>query len=324
MKKILSMVLILALAFTFVGCGDNSENNTANNDANNGLVVNENNNANDSANNGSDEPAVEEFDVTEAANNVFEFLPENKRLIKPGEFVEKVKAGEDMFVIDMRKAEDYAENHIKGAVSVPFGAGIADVIKDIPTDKDVYIYCYSGQTAGQAAALLGFAGIDVRSVAYGMKLGLAKVEGVDEVLTPDVTEVTPIGNEVPEAVTTAIKDYFANADGINIIPSDKLKEMQSNGDDFALVSARKQEDYDAGHIEGAILMSYGKGMQSEFASLPTDKRIVVYCYSGQTAGQVVATLRLLGYDAVSLKGGMGTPKNAPMGWVNEGNPTVTE
>ena len=38
--------------------------------------------------------------------------------------------------------------------------------------------------------------------------------------------------------------------------------------------------------------------------LPKDKKIIVVCYTGQTAGQVVSILRLLGYDACSLKGGM--------------------
>lgn len=38
--------------------------------------------------------------------------------------------------------------------------------------------------------------------------------------------------------------------------------------------------------------------------LPKDKRIIVVCYTGQTAGQTVGILRLLGYDACSLMGGM--------------------
>ena len=48
----------------------------------------------------------------------------------------------------------------------------------------------------------------------------------------------------------------------------------------------------------------------------------MYCYTGQTAGQATAALRLLGYDAVSLNGGMGTAANAPSGWANKGFPVV--
>lgn len=63
-------------------------------------------------------------------------------------------------------------------------------------------------------------------------------------------------------------------------------------------------------------------MEQGFAELPTDKPVVVYCYSGQTAGQTVAALRLLGVDAVSLNGGMGVGSNAPLGWVNNDFPVV--
>jgi rhodanese-related sulfurtransferase len=55
-----------------------------------------------------------------------------------------------------------------------------------------------------------------------------------------------------------------------------------------------------------------------------DKTVVVYCYTGQTAGQAVAGMRLLGIDAVSLNGGAGMEANQPMGWVNKGYELVTE
>jgi hypothetical protein len=34
-------------------------------------------------------------------------------------------------------------------------------------------------------------------------------------------------------------------------------------------------------------------------------------------------LRVLGYDAVSLRGGMGVGANAPQGWANQGFETVS-
>ena len=46
-------------------------------------------------------------------------------------------------------------------------------------------------------------------------------------------------------------------------------------------------------------------MHEMFSLLNARKKLIVYCYTGQTAGQTVAALRMLGYDAVSLRGGMG-------------------
>jgi rhodanese-related sulfurtransferase len=55
--------------------------------------------------------------------------------------------------------------------------------------------------------------------------------------------------------------------------------------------------------------------------LPKDKRIVVICYVGHTASQVMMGLRLLGYKASGLKFGMGVSpsKGVPVaGWTDFG------
>jgi rhodanese-related sulfurtransferase len=44
-------------------------------------------------------------------------------------------------------------------------------------------------------------------------------------------------------------------------------------------------------------------LSADLKTLPTDKTIVVYCYTGQTSANLAAYLRLVGYDAKSLKFG---------------------
>ena len=39
---------------------------------------------------------------------------------------------------------------------------------------------------------------------------------------------------------------------------------------------------------------------SHLNTLPTDKSVVVYCYTGQTSAHVAGYLRVLGYDAKSM------------------------
>ena len=63
-------------------------------------------------------------------------------------------------------------------------------------------------------------------------------------------------------------------------------------------------------------------MQEAFADLPRDEKVFVYCYSGQTAGQTVGIMRLLGIDAASVKSGFGTSGTGGTGWSNEGLPIV--
>jgi LPXTG-motif cell wall-anchored protein len=99
-----------------------------------------------------------------------------------------------------------------------------------------------------------------------------------------------------------------------VITADALYENLNDGDtsnDPFIVSVRAPEDYEKGHIPGAINIPWKQIAKAEsLAKLPTGKPIVVYCYTGHT-GQIAATvLRMLGYDVQNLKFGiMGWTKN---------------
>jgi len=138
-------------------------------------------------------------------------------------------------------------------------------------------------------------------------------------MSPDAS-----GVKYDAQVKAAVEAYFKAIPetGSNIIAAAKLKEMLDAEEEMTIVSIRKPEDYAKGHIESAINIPFGAGMQEKFSQLPTDEKVYVYCYSGQTAGQTVGNLRLLGYDAVSVKSGMGTAGTGTSGWGNEGFPTV--
>ncbi len=254
-------------------------------------------------------------------------------IIHEEEFIDQVKDGEDMLILDIRRAEDYAEGHVEGAVNVPWGPDLAKSLDFMPTDKPVMIYCYTGQTANQANAVFNFAGVDAKSVRFGFNLGISKVEGYEDVITTSESEFSgTTGIEVEPALQDAFESYFEALGDVagtmyasNIISEENLKKIvDAEDDNVHILSICQEKDYNDGHIPGANLISWGDGMQSEFANLPTDKKIVVYCYTGQTAGQTVAGLRVLGYDAVSLKGGFGTPANDPQGWSNQDYPVVSE
>lgn len=310
-QRILSFALIFVLVISFVACSDNDQT---------GLVV-----ENDpvAAEESSDEKDPATLEV--AVYSYFEELPDHIYKIKQTDFVDKVKNGEDMFIIDMRSAEDYAKGHVQGAVNILFNTSMSDALADIPQDKPVFIYCYSGQTAGQAVATLNIAGIQARSVNLGWNFGLSKVDGIEDITTTESTQLVALGHDIAPDIKAAVEKYYedlAVAKGTrfasNIISEENLNDMMANDEPYYLLSIRSESDFDQGHIAGAHLLPYGKDMAAGFSALPKDEKIVVYCYSGQTAGQTVAALRLLGYDAVSLKGGMGVGANAPLGWTNQG------
>ena len=72
-----------------------------------------------------------------------------------------------------------------------------------------------------------------------------------------------------------------------------------------ILDIRKKEDFIESAIEGSVQCEWSEVYEIiEEGVLHKDKKIIVVCYTGQTAGQVVSILRLLGYDACALMGGM--------------------
>jgi len=282
--------------------------------------------------------AAEEAEVVATTTSIddiaiayFENMPEHIYKIDQKEMVERVVAGDEMVILDIRSAADYEAGHLKGAINVPWGPAIGEQITKIPQDKEVMIYCYTGQTAGQAVMTLNAAGINARSVNLGWNLGLSKAEGIEEVTETEVNTFGSDSYEIDPTIEQAIVAYY---NGLADVADSKFKnykiseadlaEMIANEEDFYLMSNRSQEDFGKGHIQGAVNIPFNKELMSNISDVPKDKKVVVYCYSGQTAGQTTAAMRLMGYDIVSLNGGAGVAANPDMGWVNKGFELVTE
>lgn len=121
-------------------------------------------------------------------------------------------------------------------------------------------------------------------------------------------------------------DYFLEQtkDDWNYVLPSKLKDMDKSN--LFLLDVRRKSDYDDGHIEGTTNIYWLDLMKPEnLDRLPKDKTIVVICYLGHTASQVLVMLKLLGFKAVALKFGMGISpiEGVPVaGWTTLGYPVI--
>lgn len=72
---------------------------------------------------------------------------------------------------------------------------------------------------------------------------------------------------------------------------DEAKELIENQEDLFILDVRSKDEYDAGHIEGAVLIPLGEleGRLGEVVELK-DKPVLVYCRSGNRSSQAVKIL----------------------------------
>lgn len=84
------------------------------------------------------------------------------REISRAELRRRREAGEDVLVVDVRSAEEFAAGHIEGAVNVPVAEIEADPAR-LPLDRLIVCACGKGggRSAGAAAALAAAGARDV-------------------------------------------------------------------------------------------------------------------------------------------------------------------
>lgn len=89
------------------------------------------------------------------------------------------------------------------------------------------------------------------------------------------------------------------------VNAETAKELMDTEDDYVILDARTQAEYDEGHIPGAILIPHDTVMTAAEDALPDkDQLILVYCRSGNRSKQASQTLVDLGYTNVVEFGGI--------------------
>ena len=89
------------------------------------------------------------------------------------------------------------------------------------------------------------------------------------------------------------------------ITAEQAKEIMDIENDFVILDTREQDEFDGGHIEGAILIPYTEIEKvAESVIADKDKLILVYCRSGRRSKIAAESLISLGYTNVKEFGGI--------------------
>ena len=209
--------------------------------------------------------------------------------------------------------------------------------KITPSNYDkITIVCYSGQSAAYFTSLLRLAGYNnVFNLKWGMsswaeefatniwlknskntyadKLENTSNQMPENSKTPTLntgkSEAKEIINtRIKEIIKKPYKDFYVKADTVF-----------KNTDNFYIVNYVNEEKYNYGHIKGSVRYQPKSSLSSttNLYTLPTDKKVIISCMTGQSAAYVVAYLNILGYDVANLAYGANSFMNAKLiekGW----------
>lgn len=239
-------------------------------------------------------------------------------MIKPEEVHENLS---QYLVLDIRKHKDFLKGHIEGAKNIKMSELINYFENDIDPSSfpKIVLVCYTGQSAGFATATLRMLGYDN---VYDMKWGMsswdktfAKTKWLKNIANTYASKLETTAN--PKATAGAYpKVLTTKTDGYAILRERAIKMLNdgfkkytvknealfTNGANYYIINYWPEALYSKGHIPGAIQYQPKKslGRATFLNTLPTNKTVVPYCFTGQHSAFVTAYLNLIGYDAKSL------------------------
>jgi rhodanese-related sulfurtransferase len=231
-----------------------------------------------------------------------------------------IVAGTEMFMIDIRSEADFTLGHIDGAINVAAGAVLTHLeTEGIAKTAKIIIICYTGQTAGWVTSILRIYGY---SNAFSMKWGMSSwnsffagkwesnISNIRATQFEDVAVAKGAAGNMPAlstGKTTGQEILDARVDAVFTEGFDAAKITNAavfdNPGNFYIINYWSEADYTLyGHVPGAMQYTPKESMKTtvDLKTLPIDKTIVVYCWTGQTSAYLTAYLRLLCYDAKSL------------------------
>ncbi|MCF8317687.1 MAG: hypothetical protein K9I02_02995 [Haliscomenobacter sp.] len=233
------------------------------------------------------------------------------------------------YIMDIRSANDYANGHIETAINVAFSNILT--LADNANNKRILLVDYTGQTSCYAVSLLRLSGYDnAQALEWGMcgwnpifaaswdanisnyaeghsnwsyGQSLSNFEFEPPMINAYQTEGEAILQE---------RILFVNNEGfMSISPIDVIESPSS----YFINNYFLESDYlGFGHISGAFRINPLLLEDQSNSYLNPDKMIVTYCHTGQESALITAFLRVLGYNAYSLRFGMNGLYNSNGAW----------
>jgi rhodanese-related sulfurtransferase len=228
-------------------------------------------------------------------------------------------ASNDFYIIDIRKATDFATAHIEHS----HNAALKDILDTAANSgtMPIIVVCYTGQTASHAVVALRLSGYPNAKV---MKWGMSGWSNTKDSWTANVADIG-VGNAnweaAPGKLATNIKYGdptlgAGDADGATILAGQVQKmlnagfqgiasaDVLANPGDYFINNFWAETDVQHyGHVKGAFRIKPLSLKDGEYQFYNPTATAVTYCWTGQTSSMVTAYMNVIGYKAKSLKFG---------------------
>ncbi|MCA1919146.1 MAG: rhodanese-like domain-containing protein [Flavobacterium piscis] len=273
----------------------------------------------------------EQIKASDKFEVLIKFLEENKDIVNSEDVPFYVHSDvvfsglkKNFLIIDLRDSADFASGHINNSVNV-LPENILDYFENRinpPAFDNIVLVCNTGFKSGFTSMCLRYLGYNnVFSLKYGLSewnksiaenYWLANIKDIssEEIDTVSHQKATP--GKYPEIISSLsqpqdilyervsqllkqnYEDYFIS-----------IKDIIGNEDNYYLICYCPKDRYNKGHLKGSVQYEPKLSLKTnkDLNTLPIDKTIVLYDYTGFHASHAIVFLRILGYNAKALRYG---------------------
>jgi len=129
--------------------------------------------------------------------------------------------------------------------------------------------------------------------------------------------ITSPGEQVEAGSADAEENGPAGDQGqVKSITPEEVYDIITNSGDYLIVDVRTEDEFNQGHIEGAMLLPVQE-LEDRLDELPLEKPLIVYCRSGSRSRTAADILVANGFIMVYDMGGISS-------WTSRGYPVIIE
>src|SRR5262245_8520568 len=227
--------------------------------------------------------------------------------ILPQELADRIARQDDMVIVDSRTPEEYHRACVPGAISVPGGELVFRILDLVRSPQQTIVVHCGGRTRSYIGAeSLRRMGLPNPIVA--LKNGTMGWDLAGLTLERGATRGASVASPRSRAAAALVAKRVAAEDNVRFVTPEELRALLTGRAERAvyLFDVRTREEYNAGHIAGAVWSPGGQTVQAtdEYVAVRAGT-IVLSCDGFARSTMTAGWLKRMGFaDVAGLSGGV--------------------